>query len=43
MNEPWWEGIVTFINDYWWVLLLIVALGLTAYFTRDYWLPLLGG
>lgn len=27
MNEPWYEGSVCFICNYWWVLLLILALG----------------
>ena len=39
MNEVWWEGIVSFLCKFWWVILLIVALALTAYFARDYWLP----
>jgi hypothetical protein len=42
MNAEWWEGTVRFVNDYWWVFLLIIVLSVTAYFTRDYWLPLLG-
>jgi len=42
MNEAWWEGIAAFLCRFWWVILLVVALALTAYFTRDYWLPLLG-
>lgn len=41
MEEPFYEGTVCFICDYWWVLLIILVLGLTAYFTRAYWLPLL--
>ena len=42
MQPEWWEGPVRFVNDYWWFFLLIIVLALTAYFTRDYWLPLLG-
>ena len=42
MNAEWWEGPVRFMCAYWWVLLLVVVLALTAFFTRDYWLPLLG-
>jgi len=34
MNAAWWEGIARFMSDYWWVLLIIVVLALTAYFTR---------
>ena len=39
MQPAWWEGIARFMCDYWWVLLIIIVLGLTAYFTRSYWLP----
>ena len=42
MNKEWWEDPVRFVNDYWWVFLLIIVLALTAYLTRGYWLPLLG-
>ncbi len=42
MNEDWSEGIVCFLCDYWWVFLILLVLGLTAYFTRNMWLPLLG-
>ena len=39
MNEEWWESPVCWVCDYWWVLLLIIVLALTAFFTRDFWLP----
>jgi hypothetical protein len=39
MQAPWWEDIMAFICGWWWVILLIIVLVLTAYFTRDYWLP----
>jgi hypothetical protein len=39
MNEEFWERPVCFICDYWWVFLIIIVLAITAYFTRDYWLP----
>lgn len=42
MNEQWWEGPVTFLCRFWWVILLIIVLALTAYFTRDLWMPALG-
>lgn len=42
MNEEWWESPVCWVCDYWWALLLALVLGLSAFFTRDYWLPLLG-
>lgn len=41
MNDEWWEGTVCFICDYWWLLLLILVLGLAAYFTHNYWWPYL--
>jgi hypothetical protein len=42
MNEDWSEGPVCFLCDYWWIFLIVLVLAITAYFTRDYWLPLLG-
>lgn len=42
MNEPWWEGSVCFVCNYWWVLLLVIVLIVVAYFTAPYWMPLLG-
>lgn len=42
MKEDWSEGPVCFLCDYWWILLIVLVLAITAYFTRDYWLPLLG-
>lgn len=42
MKEEWWESPVCYLCDYWWTLLLGLALVLTAYFTREYWLPILG-
>ena len=41
MNAAWWEGLVRFICGYWWIFLVLLILGLTAYFTRDLWLPAL--
>lgn len=41
MEESWWENLVVFLCRFWWILVLIIVLSLTAYFTRDYWLPLL--
>jgi hypothetical protein len=38
MNESWSDGIVSFICNYWWVLLVLIVLVLVAYFTRDFWL-----
>ena len=42
MNEEPFEGAICFLCNYWWVILIVVVLGITAYFTRDLWLPLLG-
>jgi hypothetical protein len=42
MQEDWWESPVCWLCDYWWALLAALVLGLTAYITRDLWLPLLG-
>jgi hypothetical protein len=39
MEAPWWEEPVAFLCDWWWVILLVIVLALTAYFTRDFWLP----
>jgi len=36
MNEEWWEGLVRFITDYWWIVVLILLIGLLAYFTRGF-------
>lgn len=41
MEEAWWEGPIRFLCGYWWLLLLVLVLALTAYFTRNLWLPLL--
>ncbi|MBI5823893.1 MAG: hypothetical protein HZB18_07700 [Chloroflexi bacterium] len=39
MQEDWWERPVCFLCDYWWAFLILLVLGLTAWFTRDYWMP----
>jgi hypothetical protein len=39
MNEEWWESPVCWLCDYWWALLLALVLGLSAFFSRAYWLP----
>lgn len=39
MQEEWWESPTRFVNDYWWIFLIILFLALTGWFTRDYWLP----
>lgn len=42
MDRKPWEGIVSFLCGYWWVLLIVIALILTLIFTRNLWMPLLG-
>lgn len=41
MEKQWWEGIVSFLCDYWWILTAIIVVGLVLYFTRDLWMTLL--
>jgi len=43
MNEKWWERPTCFLCNYWWLLLLVVVLGLTAYFSRGFWFPKIMG
>lgn len=42
MNTVWWEGFASFLCKFWWFFLILLVLVITAYFTRDNWLPLLG-
>lgn len=42
MNAEWWEDLVRFICGWWWLMLLILVMGLALYFSRDAWMPLLG-
>lgn len=42
MKEEWWERPTCFLCDRWWLLLVFLAMGLTAYFTNGYWMPALG-
>ncbi len=41
IHSKWWEPIVAFVNDYWWIFAIIIALALLLYLTKDIWLPLL--
>ncbi len=41
MNKRSWEGFVCFLCDWWWLVLLIIALAVTAVLTRNLWLPLI--
>lgn len=38
MNEEWWERPTCFLCDFWWLFLLVLAVLLSAYFLRGYWL-----
>lgn len=42
MEDRWYDGSVCFLCNYWWIILLVIVLGVVAYFTAPYWLPLLG-
>lgn len=42
MEEPYWERPVCLVCDYWLPLLALLALLLAAYFSRNYWRPLVG-
>jgi fatty acid desaturase len=42
LGKEWWEDFVSFLIQFWWVILLVIAIGLTLYFLRDWWMPLLG-
>ena len=39
MQEDWWERPVCYLCDYWWAFLILLVLGLTGWFMRDYWMP----
>ncbi len=41
MDKRWWEDPACWLCDYWWVLLAVIVLALTAFFTRGRWLPLI--
>lgn len=42
MQKKPFEDVLAFLCDYGWILLVILVVGLGLYFTRTYWLPLLG-
>jgi putative exporter of polyketide antibiotics len=37
-----WEPFAQFVNDYWWIFVLVIALILVIVFTRNLWMPALG-
>jgi hypothetical protein len=41
MEKRWWEGPASFLADWWWLIVLVIAIALTAYFTRGLWLAAL--
>lgn len=41
MNDEWWERPVCIVCDYWWLLVIMIAIGLAGYFSRSFWLPML--
>jgi hypothetical protein len=41
MEKKWWEGIISFLCDFWWIIAIILAVGLAIYFTRDLWMTML--
>lgn len=42
MQPKFWEGIVKFLDRYWWIILIVVVIGLVLYFTRNLWGSALG-
>lgn len=40
-EEQWWERPTCFLCDYWWAFLLTLVLLLSAWFTRQRWMPLI--
>lgn len=42
MNREWWEGPVCVVCDYWWIILIVIVVGLGVYLTRDYWMQWIG-
>ncbi len=42
MKKEWWEDTICYICDYWWAILSTLILMLAVYFTRRFWLPLIG-
>jgi hypothetical protein len=39
MREEWWEKPTCWLCDYWWLILLLMLIGLGAYFARNLWRP----
>jgi hypothetical protein len=42
MQPAWWEDPIGWLCKYWWILLIILAMALGLFFTRDLWLPAIG-
>jgi len=41
MDDVWWERPMATLCNTWPFILVLIVLAITAYFTRDYWLPAL--
>ena len=42
MDKKLFDGFMEFVCDFWWIFVILLAIALALYFTRAYWLPLLG-
>lgn len=42
MKEEFWERPLATLCNYWWLLLAVLVLVIAGYFTRDFWMPVLG-
>ena len=42
LSKEWWEDLVVFLIRFWWAILLVIAIALVLYFTRNLWLFALG-
>jgi len=40
MHKDWWESPVCWVCDYWWVVLMLLALILVGYLSRGDWMPM---
>lgn len=41
MDRKSWEGIVSFLCEFWWLLLTIIAIIVVLVLTRNLWMPIL--
>jgi len=40
MHARWWEGVIGFICDNIWIILVVIVILVAVIVTRNYWLPL---